>query len=160
MSASPLARRMGFRVVAIGRGSDIADDARTLGAHVYLDAGQQDAPARLQEIGGAQAILSTIGDAATVSVLLAGPALRGRPVPLGAGKDSLAVSAGPLVVGRRSVMGSVTGSPVDKDKTLNFSVLAGVRPLIETMPLARAYGAYSHMKSGNVKFRMVLTMHE
>jgi alcohol dehydrogenase len=31
------ARRMGFKVVAVGRGSDIAQDALALGAHVYID---------------------------------------------------------------------------------------------------------------------------
>jgi alcohol dehydrogenase len=41
---------------------------------------------------------------------------------------------------------------------LNFSVLADVRPWIETMPLEKAYDAYQRMKSGDVKFRMVLTM--
>src|SRR5918993_1002829 len=33
------ARRMGFRVVAIGRGSDIATEALALGAHAYIDTG-------------------------------------------------------------------------------------------------------------------------
>ncbi len=43
---------------------------------------------------------------------------------------------------------------------LDFSVLAGVRPLIQTMPLEKASEAYRRMKSGDVKFRMVLTMGE
>src|SRR5690606_28334896 len=41
------ARRMGFKVVAIGRGTDIAADALALGAHVYIDSAQEDAAARL-----------------------------------------------------------------------------------------------------------------
>ena len=39
-------------------------------------------------------------------------------------------------------------------------MLTGVRPLIETMPLQKAFEAYLRMKSGDVKFRMVLTMKE
>ncbi len=57
-------------------------------------------------------------------------------------------------------MGSITGSPYENEKALDFSVLTGVRPLIQTMPLERAFDAYQRMKSGDVKFRMVLTMGE
>jgi D-arabinose 1-dehydrogenase-like Zn-dependent alcohol dehydrogenase len=34
----------------------------------------------------------------------------------------------------------------------------GVCPQIETMPLEKAFEAYQRVKSGDVKFRMVLTM--
>lgn len=152
------ARRMGFKVVAVGRGSDIGPDALALGAHVYIDSDAEDAAAGLKALGGAQAIVTTIGHPATVAALMGGLAPAGRLVVLGAGKDPLPVSTGHLVVGERSVLGSITGSPYDNEKTLNFSVLAGVRPRIERMPLEQAAEAYARMKSGDVKFRMVLTM--
>jgi alcohol dehydrogenase len=152
------ARRMGFKVIAIGRGSDIAQDALALGAHLYIDTDKEDAAAKLKSMGGAQAIVTTIGHAGTVSALMGGLAPQGRLVLLGAGKDPLPVSAGHLVVGERSVLGSITGSPFDNEKTLDFSVLADVRPMIEVMPLEKAGEAYQKMKSGNVKFRMVLTI--
>jgi alcohol dehydrogenase len=50
------ARRMGFHVVAVGRGADIADDALALGAHIYIDNAREDAVATLQGLGGARAI--------------------------------------------------------------------------------------------------------
>ena len=152
------ARRMGFKVVAIGRSQDIAADVLQLGAHVYIDTATQDAAQMLTEIGGAQAIISTIGKAPVVSAVLAGLAPRGRLVQLGGGKDPLTVLPGPLVGGERSVLGSITGSPFENEKTLNFSVLTGVRPLIETVPLEEAPDAVRRMRSGDVKFRMVLTM--
>ncbi|HEJ3384380.1 alcohol dehydrogenase [Pseudomonas aeruginosa] len=152
------ARKMGFKVVAIGRGSDIADDAKALGAHTYIDTDQDDPMAHLQRMGGAHAIVSTIGHASTVSALMRGLAPSGRLVLLGAGKDPLPIAAGQLVVGERSVVGSITGSPYENERTLDFSVLADIRPRIETMPLEQANDAYQRMKSGDVKFRMVLTM--
>lgn len=152
------ARRMGFRVAAVGRGSDIAEDALALGAHVYIDTNQEDAVAKLQSMGGAQAIVTTISHVGTVSALMGSLAPKGRLVLLGAGKDPLPVSAGHLVVGERSILGSITGTPYENEKTLAFSVLAGVRPMIEVMPLEKANEAYQKMKSGDVKFRMVLTM--
>jgi alcohol dehydrogenase len=57
-------------------------------------------------------------------------------------------------------MGSITGSPHKNEKTLDISVLTGVRPLIETMPLEKASDAYQRVKSGNIRFRMVLVMGE
>lgn len=150
------ARRMGFRVVAVGRGSDIAKDALGLGAHVYIDTSEEDAVERLKRMGGAHAIVATIGHPATVSALMAGLAPQGRLVLLGAGKDPLPVSAGHLVIGERSMLGSITGTPYENEKTLDFSVLAGIRPKIEVMPLEQANEAYQRMKSGDVKFRMVL----
>lgn len=152
------ARRMGFKVIAVGRGSDIAEDAVALGAHLYIDTNEEDAAAKLKGMGGAQAIVSTIGHPGAVSALMGGLAPQGRLVLLGAGKDPLPVSAGHLVVGERSVLGSITGTPYENEKTLDFSVLAGVRPAIEVMPLEQANEAYQKMKSGDVKFRMVLAV--
>lgn len=154
------ARKMGFKVAAVGRGQDIAEETLTLGAHLYIDTRSEDAAARLKSMGGAKAIITTIGNAEAVSALIPGLAPHGRLVLLGAGKDPLPVSAGHLVVGERSVLGSITGTPYENEKTLDFSVLAGVRPRIETLPLERASEAYKKMKSGDVKFRMVLTMKE
>jgi D-arabinose 1-dehydrogenase-like Zn-dependent alcohol dehydrogenase len=60
--------------------------------------------------------------------------------------------------GKRSVQGAIIGSPYDIEKTLRFCAPSGVRPEIDVMPLADANLAYQKMKSGDVKFRMVLTM--
>ena len=129
-----------------------------LGAHIYVDANEEDAVEKLKAMGGAHAIVTTIGVSAAVSALMPGLAPQGRLVLLGAGKDPLPVSSGHLVVGERSVLGSITGTPYENERTLGFSVLAGVRPKIEVMPLEQANEACQRMKSGDVKFRMVLTV--
>lgn len=152
------ARKMGFKVVALGRGADIADEVRTLGAHVYVDADGEDVVARLQALGGAQAILSTITDSAAVSPLMPALAPQGKLLVLGVGREPLAVLPGLLVGGERVVQGSITGTPFESEKTLDFSVLADVRPLIETMPLENAQAAYRRMMSGQARYRMVLAM--
>jgi len=154
------ARRMGLRVVAVGRGADIAAEALSLGAHRYIDTSTENAAKVLAEMGGAQAILTMISDVAAISALLPGLAPEGLLVLLGAGKDPLPVPMGHLVGGERSVIGSITGSPYENERVLDFSVLTGARPMIETMPLERAIEAYRKMRSGDVKFRMVLTMKE
>src|SRR5262245_12754384 len=51
------ARAMGFETVAIARGADKQSFATQLGAHHYVDSERDDAAARLQQLGGAAAIL-------------------------------------------------------------------------------------------------------
>ncbi len=152
------ARRMGFKVVAVGRGGNVAAAALQLGAHLYVDTNQSDAAQCLKDLGGAKAIITTVTNADATSKLVAGLAPEGRLMLLGVGKDPLAVSPGFFVVGERSVLGSITGSPYETEKALNFSVLTGVRPVIETVPLEAAAEAYQKMKSGDATFRMVLTV--
>ncbi len=152
------ARKMGFRVIAIGRGTDIAEDVTALGAHLYLNTDKVDAASELQRMGGVQAIVATITNAATVSALFPGLAPHGRLVILGAGKDALSIAPRHLVAGERQVHGSLTGTPFECERTLDFSVLVDVRPRFQTMPLERAAEAYRLLKEGDVKFRMVLTM--
>ncbi|APC66167.1 alcohol dehydrogenase [Ralstonia pseudosolanacearum] len=152
------ARRMGFRVVAVGRGTDIVNDVRALGAHIYIDTHIEDPAVRLRELGGAQVILTTITDSAAAAPLMSALAPQGRLLVVGVGQAPLAVMPSALVGGERMVQGTLTGSPFESEKALDFSVLTDVRPLIETMPLEKAHEAYQRMMSGQVKFRMVLTM--
>ncbi len=61
------------------------------------------------------------------------------------------------------LLGSITGSLVENEKTLNFSVPTGVRPFIETIPLEKAPlekapDAVRRRREGDVKFPMVTTM--
>jgi len=58
----------------------------------------------------------------------------------------------------RSVVGSLTGRAIETQDTLDFSVLTDVRPMIETLPLAKAEEAYKRMMDGKARFRVVLTM--
>ena len=48
--------------------------------------------------------------------------------------------------------------PAASEDTLNFALLKGVRPMIETYPLEKAGAAYERMMSGKAQFRVVLTM--
>ncbi|HEX4640817.1 MAG TPA: hypothetical protein VH252_05490, partial [Chthoniobacterales bacterium] len=63
-----------------------------------------------------------------------------------------------MIVGRRSIDGSYSGTARDSQDTLEFSALTGVHPMIEKYPLSRVAEAYEQMNSGKVRFRVVLTM--
>src|ERR1700720_54288 len=150
------ARHMGFHTVAIGRGREKEKLAKDLGAHVYVDTAVDDVAAILQRMGGARAILATGTSGAAIGPLVSGLATRGKLIVVGAPADPIQLSAFPLVFGGRSIYGSLTGTPIDNEDTLAFSVLENIRPMIETLPLEQAADAYARMMQGKARFRMVL----
>jgi D-arabinose 1-dehydrogenase-like Zn-dependent alcohol dehydrogenase len=151
------AARMGFRTVAIARGSDKEPLARQLGAHLYIDSRAQDAAAELSKLGGARIILATVTNAEAMTSVLGGLGVNGKLMVLGAPHEPLAVPAGLLIGGRREVAGWYSGTSIDSQDTLSFSTLTGVRAMIEVYPLERASEAYERMMSGKARFRVVLT---
>src|SRR6201981_1048479 len=150
------ARHMGFRTVAIGRGREKEKLAKDLGAHVYIDTAVDDAAAVLQRMGGAKAILATAPSGGAMGSLVSGLAARGKLIVVGVPEDQMQLSAWPLVFGGRSIYGSLTGTPIDNEDTLAFSVLENIRTMIETAPLEQAADAYARMMQGKARFRMVL----
>jgi D-arabinose 1-dehydrogenase-like Zn-dependent alcohol dehydrogenase len=150
------ARHMGFRTVAIGRGRDKEKLAKDLGAHVYIDSAAEDAAAVLQRLGGARGILATGTSGDAMGSLVSGLAARGKLIVVGVPQDQIQLNAFPLVFGGRSIQGSLTGTPIDGEDTLAFSVLENIRPMIETFPLEQAADAYARMIQGKARFRVVL----
>ena len=56
-----------------------------------------------------------------------------------------------LADGRLSVSGWYSGVAQDSEDTLNFVVLKGVRPIIETYPLEQAEEAWQHQPKANLR---------
>lgn len=152
------ARQMGFRTVAIGRGADKKSLAEKLGAHLYLDSAAVDAAAELKKLGGARLILATAPDAKAISAMAGGLGSNGELLVVGVPHDPISINVMQIVGGRQRVQGWPSGSAIDSEDTLRFSVLTGVRPMIETYPLEKAAEAYDRMMSGKARFRVVITM--
>jgi len=152
------ARQMGFRTVAIGRGGDKQALAKKLGAHQYIDTNAGDPSDALQKLGGAHVVLATAPDSKSMSALVNGLGPNGTLIVVGAGMDSLNVTPLQLIGGSKTVRGWASGTARDSQDTLEFSVISGVRPMIERYPLEKAAEAYQQMISGKARFRVVLTM--
>ena len=152
------AQKFGYRVAAVGRGPENAALAKTLGASIYIDSVATNAAAELQKLGGARVILATAPSAKAMSSLVDGLGMNGRMMVVGAAPDPIEVTPPQLIFGRKSVQGWSSGIPTDSEDTLRFAELTGVRPMIETYPLARVNEAYARMLSGKAEFRVVLTM--
>jgi D-arabinose 1-dehydrogenase-like Zn-dependent alcohol dehydrogenase len=151
------AAKMGFNVVGIARGKDKEPLAGKLGAAVYLDSQAQDPAAELQKLGGARVILATATSGEAMSAVQGGLGVNGTLLIVGAA-ESMQVSPLLLLMGCRSVKGWYSGTSIDSQDTLAFSVRAGVRPMNETYPFERVAEAYERMMSGKARFRVVLTI--
>jgi len=152
------ANKFGYRVAAIGRGSENAALAKKLGASVYIDSQSTNAAQELQKLGGAKVILATAPSSKAMSELIDGLGANGKLIVVGAAFDPIEVTPAQLINGSRTIQGWSSGIPTDSEDTLRFAELTGVRPMIETYPLAKAAEAYARMMSGKAQFRVVLTM--
>ena len=152
------ARQMGFRTVAIGRGGDKQPLAKKLGAHEYIDTSAGDPSQALQKMGGASVVLATAPDSKSMSALVNGLGPNGTLMIVGADLSPLSVTPVQLIFGNRTIRGWASGTARDSQDALEFSVLSGVRPMIERYPLEKAAEAYDQMTSGRARFRVVLTM--
>jgi len=152
------ANKFGYKVVAVGRGSENAPLAKKLGASVYIDSKATNAAQALQKLGGAQVIIATAPNSKSMSELIDGLGPNGKLVVIGAAFDPIEVTPAQLITGSRSIQGWAAGTAADSEDTLRFAELSGVRAMIETYPLEKAAEAYARMMSGNAQFRVVLTM--
>jgi D-arabinose 1-dehydrogenase-like Zn-dependent alcohol dehydrogenase len=152
------ANKFGYKVAAIGRGSENAALAKKLGASVYIDNKVTNAAEELQKLGGAQVILATAPSSKAMSDVIDGLGPNGKLMVVGAAMDPIEVTPAQLITGSRTIQGWASGTPTDAEDTLRFAEITGVRAMIETYPLERAAEAYARMMSGNAQFRVVLTM--
>jgi D-arabinose 1-dehydrogenase-like Zn-dependent alcohol dehydrogenase len=152
------ANKFGYKVAAIGRGSENATLAKKLGAHVYIDSTATNAAEELQKLGGARVILATAPSSKAMSELIDGLGPNGELMVVGATVDPIEVTPLQLINGSKTIQGWAAGTPADSEDSLRFAELSGVRPMIETYPLEKAAEAYARMMSGKAEFRVVLAM--
>jgi len=108
-------------------------------------------------MGGAAAIISTAGFAAAQTDLIQGLRPSGRLVLIAAEHGAaLQVQGEALQFGRRGVIGWYSGHAKDSEETTAFAVLKGIRPIVETHPLANAENTFINMSKA--RYRAVLTM--
>jgi len=148
---------MGYRTVALSRGTSKRDFALQLGATDYIDTAAHDVGAELQKLGGAACAVVTAPNPDVIGPLLNGLAPMGKllihtaigPVP---------VNTIPLVGKALSVCGWPSGHALDSEEAVAFAETHGVKCMVEKFPLERVNEAMEHMLSGKARFRAVLTM--
>ena len=103
------ANKFGYKVIAIGRGSENASLAKKLGAALYIDTNATNAAEELQKLGGARVILATAPSSKAMSALIDGLGPNGKLIVVGATFDPIEVTPLQLINGSRTIQG---GPPV------------------------------------------------
>jgi D-arabinose 1-dehydrogenase-like Zn-dependent alcohol dehydrogenase len=117
------ANKFGYKVAAIGRGSESAALANKLGASLYIDNRVTNPAEEPQKLGGAQVILATALSSKAMSALIDGLGPNGNLVLVGATTDPIEVTPVQLISGSRTIRGWASGTPTDAEDTLRFAEL-------------------------------------
>jgi D-arabinose 1-dehydrogenase-like Zn-dependent alcohol dehydrogenase len=146
---------MGFRTIAISSGADKEELARTLGAHEYIDTKKVPAAEGLQKLGSADLVLATAPYADAIASTVDGLKPRGKLLIVAAPFEPMKIAAFSLLSGK-TVAGWPSGTSIDSEDTMRFSVLTNVRPRIEKFKLEQAEEAFAKVMENKVRFRAVL----
>src|ERR1700692_4337586 len=111
------AKKFGYRVAAVGRGSENTALAKNLGADIYIDSAATDAAAELQKLGGASVILATAPSGKAMSALVGGLGVNGAMVVVGASMDPIEVAPNQLLFGKKGIKGWAGGIPTASEDT-------------------------------------------
>jgi len=93
------ANKFGYKVAAIGRGSEIEPLAMKLGADVYIDSKVKNAAEELQKLGGAKVIVATAPDAKAMTELIGGLGPNGKLLLIGVTSDPMEVAPVQIIRG-------------------------------------------------------------
>src|SRR5438552_16748113 len=113
--AVQFANKFGYKVAAIGRGSETAALAKKLGASMYIDSKSTNAAEALQKLGGAQVILATAPSSKAMSELIDGLGPNGKFVVIGAAFDPIKVTPIQVIIGSRTIQARPSGTPIQPE---------------------------------------------
>lgn len=153
------ARAMGLNVAAVDIDDDKLDFAKRLGAEVVVNAKATDPAAYLKkEIGGAHgALITAVSPKAFEQAL--GMVRRGGTVALnGLPPGDFPLSIFDMVLNGVTVRGSIVGSRLDLQESLQFAEEGKVRATVATEKLENINSVFDRMRRGQIEGRIVLDM--
>ncbi|KAL7819432.1 GroES-like protein [Trichoderma aethiopicum] len=156
------AKAMGAdRVVAVSRRGDKRADALALGADEYI-ATAEDEDWATKHARTLDLIVCSISSSNMPLTEYIGLLKRdGVFVQLGLPDDGqFKVGAAPFAFGRRSLTGSLMGSPHEIREMLQLAADKGIKPWVELWPMSEANKAIVEMDAGKAKYRYVLVNNE
>ncbi|WP_327172742.1 alcohol dehydrogenase catalytic domain-containing protein [Streptomyces sp. NBC_01336] len=149
---------MGARVAVIGRSARGEEQAKELGAELFIASADTDPATALKAWdGGANLVLNAAPSTAAASATLGGLAPDGTLLLCGYGSDPLTLPTQPMVLNRLRVMASPSGSPHDLRDALAFSAQHNILPSVTPITLEQAPAALDAMAAGAGGGRSVIT---
>ncbi len=152
--AIQFARVFGAEVTAFSTSPAKEEEARTLGAHRFVNT--QDTKA-MQEIAGTQDfILNTANADQDWNTYVQALRPTGKLCLVGVPPSPVSVQAFSLISSERMLCGSPIGSPHRLREMLEVAARHGVKATTEVFPMAKANEAIEKVKKNKVRYRAVL----
>jgi uncharacterized zinc-type alcohol dehydrogenase-like protein len=130
------------------------DEAKSFGANQVVSS--KDSAAIKKLAGTFDLLISTVSLPLDWDAMIGSLAPNGRLHVVGIVMEPIPVTAFSLVRGQRSVSGSPVASPVATLTMLDFAARNNVSPQTEHYPMSQINEAFSRLKSGNARYRIVL----
>ncbi len=148
------AKAFGAEVTAFSTSKDKESEARSLGAHHFVNTRETGAMRKLA--GSFDFLLSTVNADQDWMGYLTALRPKGTLCVVGVPPSPMALQAFALVGGQKAVAGSPTGSPSDIAEMLDVAARHGVRAVTERFAMDKANEAVAKVKRFQVRYRAVL----
>ncbi|MEJ6571537.1 MAG: NAD(P)-dependent alcohol dehydrogenase [Akkermansiaceae bacterium] len=145
----------GCEVTAFTSTESKREEALSLGAHKTLnsrDAAEIEAAAYSFDY-----IISTVNVKLDWNLYINTLKPKGRLHFVGAALEPLDIGAMSLIMKQRSISGSPVGSPATIEKMLDFANRHQIQPQVEMFPMSKINDAFDRLKSGEARYRIVLS---
>ena len=152
--AIQFARAFGADVTAFSTSADKEEEARTLGAHHFVNS--RESKALKETAGTMDFIVSTINADQDWGVYLQALRPTGTLHFAGVPPSPVTFQVFPLISGLRSIGGSPIGSPHQIREMIDVAARHGVKAITEAFPMAKANEAIEKVKKNKVRYRAVL----
>jgi uncharacterized zinc-type alcohol dehydrogenase-like protein len=151
-----LAHAMGAHVVVFTTSPDKKEDALRLGADEVVVS--RNADEMQKHAGSFDFILDTVSAKHDINAYLNLLRLDGNITLVGAPEKPLDVAAFSLIMGRRSLSGSMIGGIAETQEMLDFCGEHNITADIEVIPIQKVNEAYDRLLKSDVKYRFVIDM--
>jgi len=153
--AIQFARVFGAEVVAFSTSTAKEEEARSLGAHHFINSRESKA---MKEVSGTlDFILNTANADQDWNVYIHSLRPTGTLCFVGVPPSPVSVQAFPLIAGIRTITGSPIGSPCRIREMFDVAARHGVKATTEPFSMTRANEAIDKVKKNKVRYRAVLT---
>ncbi|MBE9165687.1 NAD(P)-dependent alcohol dehydrogenase [Tychonema sp. LEGE 06208] len=150
------ARAFGAHVVVFTTSPDKKEDALRLGADEVVIS--RNADEMQKHAGSFDFILDTVSAKHDINAYLNLLRLDGNITLVGAPENPLEVSAFSLIMGRRSLSGSMIGGIAETQEMLDFCGEHNITADVEVIPIQKVNEAYERLLKSDVKYRFCIDM--
>jgi alcohol dehydrogenase (NADP+) len=152
--AIQFAHAMGAEVTVLSRSNNKESEALSFGADHYFATSD---PVTFTELAGRfDLILNTVSANLDVNAYLSLLRVDGTLVNVGAPAEPDQYHVFSLIMGRRSLAGSLVGGIRETQEMLDFAAEHGIAPKVEVISADQVDEAYERVLSSNVRYRFVI----